>query len=84
MYERETRVGLVGLADQPTRPYLPVLVQKLAGSTDVHPYFSKCGHRVSRKYGNRYMNNESVDGDLSFVDICIFQAISGAEVYSRF
>ena len=29
---------------------------ELAGSMDVRLYFSKCGHRVSRKYGNRDMN----------------------------
>ena len=40
----------------PTCPYLPVLVWKLAGSTDVHPYFSKYGQRVCRKYRNRDMN----------------------------
>ena len=36
--------------------YLTVLERKLAGSMDVHPYFSKYGHRVSRKYGNRNVN----------------------------
>ena len=37
----------------PTCPYLTILVRKLAGSMDVCPYFSRYGHRVSRKYGNR-------------------------------
>ena len=27
---------------------------------EVRPYFSKYGHRVSRKYGNRDMNNASL------------------------
>ena len=35
---------------------LAVLVRKSTGSTDVHPYFSKHGYRVSRKYGNRDEN----------------------------
>ena len=43
-------------ADLPTRPYLPVLVRKSASSTHVQPYFSKYGHRVSRKYRNRDVN----------------------------
>ena len=43
-------------ADLPARPYLAVLVRKLAGSTDVRPYFSKYRHRVSRKYGNCDVN----------------------------
>ena len=43
-------------ADLPTHPYLTVLVRKWAGSTDVCTYFSKYGQRVSRKYGNRDMN----------------------------
>ena len=41
------------VAGLPTHSYLPVLVQKLAGSTEVHPYFLKYRHRVSKKYGNR-------------------------------
>ena len=48
------------LAGLPTLPYLPVLVQKLAGSTKVHPYFEKYGHGVSRTYGNRDINNASL------------------------
>ena len=35
---------------------MTVLVRKLAGSTDVRSYFSKYGHSVSRKYGNRDEN----------------------------
>ena len=42
--------------DLPTRPYLTVLAWKSADSTDVRPYFSKCGHSVSRKYRNRDVN----------------------------
>ena len=44
------------LPDLPVRPYLTVLVRKSTSSMDVHPYFSKYGHRVSRKYGNGNMN----------------------------
>ena len=47
-------------ADLPARPYLPILVRKSAGSTDVRRYFSKYGHRVSKKYGNRSVNNASL------------------------
>ena len=36
--------------------YQSILVRKLAGSMDVRVYFSKCGHRVSRKYRNRDVN----------------------------
>ena len=43
-------------ADLPTRLYLIVLEWKSAGSMDVHLYYSKCLHRVSRKYGNGYVN----------------------------
>ena len=43
-------------ADLPTHPYFTILVRKSAGSTDVHQYFSKHGHRISRKYGNHDMN----------------------------
>ena len=46
----------VVVADLPTRLYLTVLVRESAGSTDVRPYFSKYGYRVSRKYGNRSVN----------------------------
>ena len=35
---------------------MTVLVRKSADRTDVCPYFSKYGHRVSRKYGNRDVN----------------------------
>ena len=42
--------------DLPTHPYLTVLVRKSASSTDVRRYFSKYGHRVSRKYGNCDVN----------------------------
>ena len=73
--------------DLPTHPYLTVLVWKSAGSMDVRPYFSEYGHRVSRKYGNHDVNEckfvaseASRRWELSFVDICIFQAISGIEV----
>ena len=44
------------IADLPTDPYLTVLVRKSAGCTDVRLYFSKYGHRVSRKYGNGDVN----------------------------
>ena len=44
------------LADLLTHPYLLILVWKLAGSTDVRPYFSKYGHRASRKYRKCDMN----------------------------
>ena len=83
---------LMLLADLSTRPYLPVLVRKSAGSTDVRSYFSKYRHRVSRKYRNRDVNecefvaNEADHRplmELSFVVICIFQVISGTEVYGR-
>ena len=47
-------------ADLPTRPYLPVLVRKSAGSMEVRLYFSKYGNRVSRKYGNRDVNDASL------------------------
>ena len=36
--------------------YLTVLVRKLAGSMDVRLYFSKYGHRASRKYANHDVN----------------------------
>ena len=89
---------LCSLADLPTRLYLAVLAWKSAGSMDVRTYFSEYGHTVSRKYGNRDVNkckfvaSEAVRRSLMegyrslklpFVDICIFQAISGAEVYGR-
>ena len=45
------------VADLPTCPYLTVLVQKSAGSTDVCMYFSKYGQRASRKYRNCNMND---------------------------
>ena len=54
-----TIIGFINLmfkSDLPTRPHLTVLVRKSAGGTDVHPYFSKYGHRVSRKYGNCDVN----------------------------
>ena len=41
-------------------PVLRVLVLKSAGSVDVHPYFSKYGHRISRKYGNRDVKDASL------------------------
>ena len=47
-------------ADLPTRLYLPVLVRKLVGSMEVCSYFSKYGHRVSRKYRNRDVNDGSL------------------------
>ena len=55
------------------------------------PCFLKYGHRVSRKYGNCNMNESGCVAsevsrwalmELLFVDICIFQAISGAKIYS--
>ena len=46
----------ISISDLPTHLYLLVLVWKLAGSSDVRPYFSKYGHRVSRKYRNRDVN----------------------------
>ena len=46
--------------DLPTYPYMPVLVQKLAGSAEVRPYFSKYGHRIFRKYGNGDVSNVSL------------------------
>ena len=46
--------------DLPTRPYLPVLVRKSACSTDVYPYLSKYGHRVSRKYIKHNVNDASL------------------------
>ena len=46
--------------DMLTCLYLPVLERKLASSTEVRPYFSKYGHRVSRKYRNRNMNDASL------------------------
>ena len=46
----------VTITDLPIHPYLTVLVQKWAGSTDVCPYFSKCRHWVSRKYVNCDVN----------------------------
>ena len=49
-------IRLLTVTDLPTRPCLPLLARKSAGSTDVHSYFSKYGHRVSRKYGNCDMN----------------------------
>ena len=52
--------SVIGLSDLPTWLYLPVLVQKSAGSTEARPYFAKYGHRVSRKYGNRDMNDGSL------------------------
>ena len=78
------------MADLPTHLYLTVLVRKLAGSTDVSPYFSKYGQRVSRKNGNLDMDEcefvaREADRralmELLFVDICIFRAISRAEIY---
>ena len=69
------------LAGLPTRPYLPVLVWKSAGSTEVRPYFSKYG--VSRKYGNCDVNecefvasevDLGIDGELLFVDMLKYTA----------
>ena len=52
------------MTDLPTQQYLTVLVWKSAGSTDVHPYFSKYGHRVSRKYRSGDVNEcEFVAGE---------------------
>ena len=61
-----------------------VFVRTLAGSTDVRIY----RQRVSRRYRNRNMIKCEFGAsevncwalmELSFVDICIFQAISGAD-----
>ena len=77
-------------ADLPAHPYLTVLVRKSAGSADVRLYFSNYGQRGSRKYGNRDVNeckfiaseaDRSAVMELSFIDICLFQAIPGTEVY---
>ena len=74
----------------PTCLYLTVVDRKSAGSTDICPYISKYRPRVSRKYGNHDVNEcEFVASEadrralmeLSFVYICIFQAIPRAEVY---
>ena len=54
-HERLAFAGL-GNAPQSTHQYLTVSVQKSASSTDVHLCFSKYGHRVSRKYRNRDVN----------------------------
>ena len=51
--------AVIGFSDLPTHPYLPVLIQKSAGSTEVRPHVSKYGHRVSRKYENRDVNDAS-------------------------
>ena len=40
------------VSDLPTHQYLTVFVRKLVSSTNVCVYFSKCGQKVSRKYGN--------------------------------
>ena len=55
-----TLFNTVGYADLPICPYLPVLVWKLVGSMEVRLYFSKYGHRVSRKYGNCDVNDASL------------------------
>ena len=77
------------ITDLPTYPYLTVW--KSASSMDVRVYFSKYRQRVSRKYGNHDVNEckfvaSKIDCgalmELSFVDFCIFQAISWAEVKS--
>ena len=49
-------VGMMIVTDLPTRLYLTILVWNLGSSTDVRLYFSKYGHRVSRKYGHCDMN----------------------------
>ena len=73
-------------SDLSTHLYLTVLVWKSVSSTDVHPYFSKYGQRVSRKYGNHDVNKRDFVAneldlwalvELSLLDICLFQAISG-------
>ena len=60
MYLRSYAQNPSSTADLPTRSYLPVLVRKSAGSTEVRLYFSKYGHRVSRKYGNHDVNDASL------------------------
>ena len=52
-------ICLMSVADLTTCLYLPILVWKSSSSTEVHPYFSKYGHKVSRKYGNCSVNNTS-------------------------
>ena len=49
-------IKVMTITDLPTRPYL---VWKSARHTDVRPYFSKYGRKVSRKYGNCDVNNAS-------------------------
>ena len=49
-------IKVMTITELPTRPYL---VWKSARRTDVRPYFSKYGHKVSRKYGNCDVNNAS-------------------------
>ena len=91
VWERES-VWVCVYTDLPTRSYLTVLVRKSVSSTAVQTYFSKFWQRVSRKYGNCDVNKcELVANkldfwalvELSFVDICIFQAISRAAMYGR-
>ena len=74
----------------PAHPRLTIFVRKSAGSTDVRAYLSK--YEVSRKYRSHSMKEcefvaSKVDCwalmELSFLDICIFQTISGAKVKSR-
>ena len=91
-WDRENVCVYVCVSDLPTHPYMAVFVQISAGSMDVGAYSSKYGQRVSRKYGNRDMNEcefvaSEVDHwalmELSFIFICIFQAISESEVYGQ-
>ena len=74
-------------SDLPTHPYLTVVVQKLAVSMDVHPYFSKYGHSFQKVWNRDVIECEFVASKadcwalmkLSFIYICVFQAISAAK-----
>ena len=79
-------------ADLPTCLYLTTCME-IGRSTDVRGYFSKYRRRVCRRYKNSGVNefkliSSKVDRwgliELSFVDICIFQAISRAEAYCQY
>ena len=68
---------------------LSVFVRKSASSMDVRAYFSKYAQRVSKKYRNcdvnecEFIASEVDRWELSFVDICVFQAFSEAEEYGQ-
>ena len=79
------------------RPAYPSVFARI--STEIgwqygsRPISQNTDTRVSRKYRNCDVNDASwlpakpivvrCDGESSFVDICIFQAISGAEIYDQ-